>query len=162
MVSTEQKSCLVQRQVSPTPTGLSSLPAVLIRAWELMQSKENDVLTQVQELFCLRGLVTSSNTRSDPETSKKPFFSEIHLKRWLLSLWRVSQLVTGWYKLDTSWYWLALSWHCTGAQRGSIDTDTLCKIVKIASGNLPLISLSLLKSALECIKQDSDKVSTLS
>ena len=45
-------------------------------------------------LFCLRELVTSSNPRSDPETAKKPFFSKSHLKRWLLSLWRVSQLDT--------------------------------------------------------------------
>ena len=36
-----------------------------------MQGKENDVLTQVQELFCLRKLVTSSNPGSDPETAKK-------------------------------------------------------------------------------------------
>ena len=39
-----------------------------------MQAKENDVLTQVQELFCLREqLVTSSNPRSDPETAKGHF-----------------------------------------------------------------------------------------
>ena len=46
-----------------------------------MQGNENDVLTQVQELFCLRELVTSSNPRFDPETAKKPFFSKSHLKR---------------------------------------------------------------------------------
>ena len=39
-----------------------------------MQGKGNDVLRQVQELFCLRELVTSSYPRSDPETAKKPFF----------------------------------------------------------------------------------------
>ena len=38
-----------------------------------MQGKENNVMIQVQELFCLRELVTSSYPRSDPETAKKPF-----------------------------------------------------------------------------------------
>ena len=67
-----------------------------------------------QELFCLRELVVSSNPRSVPEATKKPFFFKNHLKRWLLSpvkrqptclfslffhLWRDDQL-------DTSRYWL--------------------------------------------------------
>ena len=43
--------------------------------------KQNDVLRQVQELFCLRDLVESSNPRSDPETAKQPFLSKSHLKR---------------------------------------------------------------------------------
>ena len=47
-----------------------------------MQGKKNDVLKQVQELFCLRELVKSSSPspRSDPETAKKPFFLKSHLR----------------------------------------------------------------------------------
>ena len=89
-MSCEQKSCLVQKQVQLAFHQFQLI--VQIRAWKLKQGKENDVLTQVQELFCLRELVKSSNPRSDPETAKKPFFLKSHLKRWILSLWRVCQL----------------------------------------------------------------------
>ena len=51
-----------------------------------MQAKENDVLKQAQELFCLRELVVtqlvSSNPRSVPEIAKKPFFLKSHLKKY--------------------------------------------------------------------------------
>ena len=107
-MSCEQKTCLVQKQVQLAFHQFQLI--VQIRAWKLKQGKENDVLTQVQELFCLRELVKSSNPRSDPETAKKPFFLKRHLKTWLLSLWRVGQLDTSWYKLDTSWYY-DTGWH---------------------------------------------------
>ena len=47
-----------------------------------MQAKENDVLKQAQELFCLRELVVSSNPRSVPEIAQKPFFLKSHLKKY--------------------------------------------------------------------------------
>ena len=79
-VSYDEKSCLVQTQVS-WDFCLFQL-TVLIRAWGLIQGKEQVhwQLKQAQELFCLRELVVSSNPRSEPETAKMPFFLKSHSK----------------------------------------------------------------------------------
>ena len=141
---------------------------VQIRAWESMQAKENDVLTQVQELFCLREqLVTSSNPRSDPETAKG------HFSRRVTSSWKgdfchfkeSANLILVDIKLilvDSGWHWHWVDtaqapsrWPRVG-HGGSIGTDTLSKIVKIANGNLQLFWKSAL--LVQCIKQDSEKV----
>ena len=46
-----------------------------------MQGKEYVALKQVQELFCLRKLVVSSNPRFEPKKAKTPFFLKSHSKR---------------------------------------------------------------------------------
>ena len=83
-VNYDEKSCLVQKQVCCDFRRFQL--AVQIRAWGLIQSKEQVELKQAQELFCLRELVVSSNPRSEPETAKMPFFLKSHSKRsrWLL------------------------------------------------------------------------------
>ena len=89
---------------------------VWIRAWELMQGKENNVLTQVQQQFCLMDLVTSSNSGSDPETArlKNGFGAKSHFSRrvtWKGDFCHFEEsakvdinliLVT----VDTSWHWV--------------------------------------------------------
>ena len=82
---------------------------------------------QVQELFCLREPVASSDPRSEPKTDKNHFSlkRDFKLKRWqLLSLWRDSQLDISWYQLIPDYTKLL----CAGAQQvggGGIGTDTL-------------------------------------
>ena len=46
-----------------------------------MHGEEKDVLRQIQELYCLREFVVSSDPRSAPKTAKKPFFLKSHLSR---------------------------------------------------------------------------------
>ena len=102
-----------------------------------MHSKEKDELRQIQELFCLREFIVSSDPRSAPPTAKKPFFLKNHLTRWLLSLWRDSQLHTGLILGDTGWQLVV----CAGSQQvvgPGICTETLCIIVIIVRGNLTL------------------------
>ena len=116
-VSYDEKSCLVQTQVSCDFRRFQLTVRMRIRAWGLIQGKEQVELKQAQELFCLRELVVSSNPRSEPETAKMPFFLKFHSKRGLLTLWRDNQLDTSWY-----YYWvvdteLTLSWHWTGLRR---------------------------------------------
>ena len=100
------------------------------RAWELMHSKEKDELLQIQELFCLREFIVSSDPRCAPPTAKKPFFLKDHLT------WD-SQLDTGLILGDTSWQLVV----CAGSQQvvgPGICTKTLCVIVIIVRGNLTL------------------------
>ena len=58
-----------------------------------MHGEEKDKLGQIQELYCLREFVVSSDPRSAPKTAKKSFFSKSHVKVFL-SLSRGSQLDT--------------------------------------------------------------------
>ena len=110
-VSYDEKSCLVQTQVRFYFRRFQL--TVQIRAWELIQGKEQVELKQAQELFCLRELVVSSNPRSEPETAKMLFFLKNHSKRWLLALWRDNQLETSWHQLklvdtELTLHWFAL------------------------------------------------------
>ena len=82
-VSYDEKSCLVQTQVSCDFRRFQLTVRMRIRAWGLIQGKEQVELKQAQELFCLRELVVSSNPRSELGTAKMPFFLKSHSKRWL-------------------------------------------------------------------------------
>ena len=72
---------------------------VRIRAWGLIQCKEQVALKQAQMMFCLNELLVSSNPRSEQATAKKPVFLKRNSKGDFLSLWEDNQL-----QLDTSWY----------------------------------------------------------
>ena len=82
-VSYDEKSCLVQTQVSCDFRRFQLTVRMRIRAWGLIQGKEQVELKQAQELFCLRELVVSSNPRSELGTAKMPFFLKSQSKRWL-------------------------------------------------------------------------------
>ena len=109
-VSYDEKPCFVQTQVCCDFRRFQL--TVRIRAWGLIQGKEQVELKQAQELFCLRELVVSTNPRSEPETAKIPFFLKSHSKMWLF----------GTLKRQPTWYLLilvTLSWHwafCAGGQ----------------------------------------------
>ena len=86
----------------------------------------------------------SFDQRSAPQTAKKPFSLKSHFTRWLLPLWRGSQLDT---ELILSWYYLTISWHktalrrrpaCGGWWRWHWNTR-LCMIVIMVRGNLTLL-----------------------
>ena len=48
-----------------------------------MHGEEKDKLGQIQELYCLREFVVSSDPRSAPKTAKKSFFLKSHVKVFL-------------------------------------------------------------------------------
>ena len=130
-----RKTWLVQTQVWQDFHGFQL--RVRIGAWKIRQ---------IQEFFCLRDFALSSDPtqRSAPQTAKKPFSLKSHFTRWLLPLWRGSQLDT---ELILSWYYLTISWHktalrrrpaCGGWWRWHWNTR-LCMIVIMVRGNLTLL-----------------------
>ena len=46
-----------------------------------MHGENKDVLRQIQELYCLREFVVSSDPKSALQTAMKPFFLKSHLPR---------------------------------------------------------------------------------
>ena len=67
-----------------------------------MDVKEKYVLWQIQQLFCPRDLLVSSDPRSAPPAAKKPFFLKSHMTRWLLSLGNDTQLDTELILVDSN------------------------------------------------------------
>ena len=78
--------------------------------------RPREVLKQAQDLFCLRELVVSSNSRSEPKTARKPFFLKSHLKVEKVSSWHFEG-TTNLILVDTSWHWVDTALFCTGAQQ---------------------------------------------